>query len=206
MSVLLEYLRRDFLLQFGRCEAEWVAPAEVAYERCREALRTDVAVCDVVLDGQKDFDAAFFEAAETSASLDGIFNYRLSHQIFLTDPQHPALKYLAALMRRKHAMEIYYSSEIAPGFKIMHGAGTVIGPRHRIGRGFTVYQGVTLGQKRRAAGEFITIGDGCTVFAGAKVLGMVRIGDNVRIGANAVLLGDAESDSTYAGAPAVKVR
>jgi serine O-acetyltransferase len=102
-------------------------------------------------------------------------------------------------------MEIYYSAEIAGGFRILHGLGTIIGPQHRIGRHFTVYQNVTLGQRRRGAGEFITIGEDCTIYAGAKVLGAVRLGDGVRLGANSVLLTDAEPHSTYAGIPAVKV-
>ena len=109
-------------------------------------------------------------------------------------------------MKIRTGAELYYSTAIGPGFLVQHGVGIVLGPRNRIGKNFTIHQGVTLGQRQlHSPGESITIGDDCTVFAGAKVLGTVRLGDGVRLGANAVLLTDAEPHCTYAGIPAVKV-
>jgi serine acetyltransferase len=103
-------------------------------------------------------------------------------------------------------MEIYYSAEIGPRLRVMHGTGLVLGPRHKIGCDFAIYQGVTLGQRRYfCPDEFLTIGDRCTFFAGSAALGLLKIGDDVKFAANAVLLSDADSNSTYAGIPAVKV-
>jgi serine O-acetyltransferase len=100
-------------------------------------------------------------------------------------------------------MEIYYSTSIGEGFRVMHGTGLVIGPRHQIGKNFTVYQGVTLGQRRQhCPEEALEIGDDCVLFAGAKILGKLRIGNGVKVAANAVLLCDAEEGATYGGIPA----
>lgn len=205
-ATLRSFLQRGFDQLFCAADPAWIDLAESLYTRVRGDLIEDAAAYEESWRAEPDFDAAFFRVLETDAPFQATLLYRLAHALFLTEPEHPALRYFAFLLRARTAMEIYYSTEIAPGFRIIHGAGTVIGPRHRIGRSFTIYQGVTLGQKRRGAGEFITIGDHSTIYAGAKVIGMVRIGDHVRVAANAVLIDDADSDSTYAGAPAVKVK
>jgi serine O-acetyltransferase len=133
--------------------------------------------------------------------------YRIEHGIFRRDPAHPSLPYFAQVMKARTGMEIYYSTQIGPRFVVMHGFGIVLGPRNRIGSDFTIYQGVTLGQRRfNRPEERIVIGDHCTLFAGAKVIGAVTLGDYVNVGANAVLLGDADSHATYAGIPATKVK
>jgi serine O-acetyltransferase len=109
-------------------------------------------------------------------------------------------------MKVKTGMEIYYSTEIGPRLIIMHGVGVVIGPRNRIGSDFIVYHNVTLGQRHVSSShQTMVIGDHCTILAGAKILGSVKLGDHVTVGANAVLLTDAVSNSTYVGVPAVKV-
>lgn len=207
MTVTLRsFLQRGFDQHFCAADPLWIELALQLYGKVRADLIEDAAAYAEWWRSEPDFDAAFFCALETDAAFQATLLYRLAHALFLSEPEHPALRYFAFLMRARTAMEIYYSTTIGPGFRIIHGAATVIGPRHQIGRNFTVYQNVTLGQKRRGAGEFITIGDHSTIFAGAKVIGMVRIGDDVRVAANAVLLDDAKSHSTYAGAPAVKVK
>ena len=75
-------------------------------------------------------------------------------------------------MRATTGMEIFYTTEIGEDFTVNHGAGTVIGPRHVIGRHFTVYQGVTVGQRQILSPQQHTvIGDNVYLFSGAKVLG-----------------------------------
>ena len=76
---------------------------------------------------------------------------------------------------------------IGPGIFFPHTSGTVIGAS-KIGRGVTIFQGVTLGARqidmkydlalRPELGDFVVVG------AGAKVLGGITLGDNVRVGAN----------------------
>jgi serine O-acetyltransferase len=145
-------------------------------------------------------------ALQTSAPVQAVLIYRISHEIFRKDVFDPFLDFLAYLMHVRTGMEVYYSSEIGEGFRIMHGSGLVLGPRNIIGRNFTVYQGVTLGQRRQhSPGEFLQIGDDCTVFAGARVLGKLKLGNRVTVAANAVLLCDAEEGGTYGGVPARRI-
>jgi serine O-acetyltransferase len=143
---------------------------------------------------------------ETDATIEANFYYRLERALYLREAQHPALRYFANLMRTKTSIEVYYSADIGPRFNITHGVGLVIGPCHVIGSDFVAYGDVTLGQRKpRVPRETIKIGNHCMVCTGAKVLGDLTIGDNVRVGAGAILLSDAESNSTYAGVPARKV-
>lgn len=152
-------------------------------------------------------DTRFIELIQIDARMEAIFYYRLAREIFLVDKNHSLLPHIANLMKFRSGAEIYYSADIEPGLNIQHGAGIVIGPRHKIGRNFTIYQGVTLGQRYMSSPtEAIEIGDNVSIFAGAKVFGNVKIGNHVWIGANAVLLENAQSHSVYAGVPARKVR
>ena len=97
---------------------------------------------------------------------------------------------------------------IGPGIFFPHTSGTVIGAS-KIGRGVTIFQGVTLGARqidmkydlalRPELGDFVVVG------AGAKVLGGITLGDNVRVGANSVLLRSVPANATVAGVPAREV-
>ena len=201
------FLRKGLGTFFGNYSEAWLELAEEVFTEHRDIIRADLRRRNPELADSPGFDAELFHTVELDGGLEAVVSYRLQRGIFLRDPRHPALPYLARLMKIRTGAEIYYSTAIGAGFLVDHGVGIVLGPRNRIGRNFTIHQGVTLGQRRlNSPGESITIGDDCTLFAGAKVLGTVRLGDGVRLGANAVLLTDAEPHSTYAGIPAVKVR
>lgn len=151
-------------------------------------------------------DDALFHLLQLDTTIEAIFYYRLERAIFLKNPDHPLLPYLANLMKIKTGIELYYSTEIGQGLIIQHSGGIVVGPRNKIGSNCLIYQGVTIGQRRiYSPNECTFIGNNVTFFAGAKIIGSVKIGDNVKIGANAVLLNDAEPDSTYVGVPARKL-
>jgi serine O-acetyltransferase len=202
-TALHTFLAKGFVTLFTRFEPEWIDLAAAKADEARELILSDVRkkYPDFAADN-----ATFAGILDTDATIVGTTLYRLSHALFRAEPRHEALRYLAQFMRVRTAMEIYYSAEIGPGFRVMHGAGLVLGPRHRIGSDFTVYQNVTLGQRRNdCPQEFLTIGDRCTFFAGAAALGTLTVGDDVKLAANAVLLADADAGGTYAGAPAVKV-
>jgi len=175
-----------------------------AYAAVRDIFRSDFL---------RIYPAEFWEneetclrALQTDAPLQAVLLYRISHEIFRNDSSEPMLDFLAYLMRLRIGAEVYYSSEIGEGFRIMHGSGLVLGPRNIIGRNFTAYQGVTLGQRRQySPGEFLQIGDDCTVFAGARVLGKLKLGHRVTVAANAVQLCDGEDGGTYGGVPARRI-
>jgi serine O-acetyltransferase len=201
------FLANCFAMNFARPPQGAVQHALEMYRQERERIASDVhsRLPDTV--SRPDFDEVVADVIEIDARVQAALFYRIARATFLHDPTSVFLRYLAYLMKVKTGAEIYYSAEIGPRLIVEHGTGIVIGPRHRIGSDFTIYQGVTLGQRRiYSPDERITIGDGCTVFAGAKILGLVTVGDQAKIAANAVLLSDAEANCTYAGMPARKVK
>jgi serine O-acetyltransferase len=205
-TAVQSYLRKGFETLFSSYRSEWIDLGVAMAEEARELFISDVEVKFPQFSQAPDREAALSRILDTDASLGGILLYRASHALFARDPKHEALDYFAHFMRVRTGMEIYYSAQIGPRFRVVHGTGLVLGPRHRIGSDFTIYQGVTLGQRRNNhPEEYLTIGDRCTFFAGSAALGLLRVGDGVKLAANAVLLTDAEAGATYAGVPAVKV-
>lgn len=152
-------------------------------------------------------DADLFRLLQLDPTLEAIFYYRLSRAHYLHDANNQLLPFLSALMRIRTGIELYYSTSIGSGLKIMHGVGSVVGPRYKIGDNFSLYQGVTIGHgKQYSPEDTVTIGDNVILFAGSKVLGNVVIGNNVQVGANAVVVSDLESNAIYAGVPARLIR
>lgn len=80
------------------------------------------------------------------------------------------------------------------------GLGTVIGKGVRLGRDCHVYQGVTLGSKKKGVGGSPVVGDNCIFYANSVVVGDIVLGDNVVVGANVFLdkcLGDGTVYTSY---------
>lgn len=206
-GAIRNYLAKGFESLFTSYAHAWLDLAAEMAEDARALILSDISVKHPRFPSTADAGAELARMLDTDATIAGAALYRLSHALFRYEPGHEALAYYAQFMRARTGMEIYYSAQIGPRLRVMHGVGLVLGPRHRIGSDFTIYQGVTLGQRRNhCPDEFLTIGDRCTFFAGSAALGLLRIGDDVKLAANAVLLDDAEANSTYAGAPAVKVK
>ena len=162
-------------------------------EETIEIFKTDLARYNMELD----FDKLLFYPY-----IQAIFFYRLCHNLFLKKVELlPDV--LAVVSRHMSGMEIYYSAEIGPGLKVVHGLGTVIGARSKIGSNFTIYQGVTIGSKGgKQAKERPVIGDYVIVSTGAQVLGLITVGNKVIVGANSVLLKSVPSNCVVAGIPA----
>ena len=206
-TALRDFLTRGFDSLFTTHHSEWIDLGVAMAEEARALIVSDIQLKYPRFARKRGRGRGAHPNPGTDATIVGTLLYRLSHALFRAEPKHEALTYFAAFMRMRTGMEIYYSAEIGPRFRVMHGAGLVLGPRHRIGSDFTVYQGVTLGQRRNhCPEEFLTIGDRCTFFAGSAALGTLTIGDDVKLAANAVLLRDAEANATYAGIPAEKVK
>lgn len=110
---------------------------------------------------------------------------------------------LRILFPVKKDLEIY--GEIGEGFVIYHGHGTVVAP-YKIGKNFSVYQGVTIGRNQNSDADEICnpiIGDNVSVYTNAVVAGGITIGDNVSIGAGAVVMKDVPANSIVIGNPCI---
>ncbi len=180
-----------------------------------DRVLSDRALKDCLLEGfadfavdlarwQLEFDAPkdLFERLLLAPHLEAPYFYRISHACFLKDvKQVPQV--IATLSRLLTGTEIYFSADIKPGLKLIHGLACVIGTGCRVGSDFTVYQGVTLGDKLgRDTGKQPVIGDRVIVSAGSQVLGPVTIGSESVIGANSVVIDSVPSRSVVVGAPA----
>lgn len=117
-------------------------------------------------------------------------------------------------INRIPGLEIRTRYPIGEGFSVFHAHDVVIGVGARIGRNVTIYNGVTLGARTLMAEEdesdlgnrYPTIGDGVTIFPGAKLVGPIEIGDDCIIGANSVVNRSFPPNSIVAGSPARLVR
>lgn len=119
--------------------------------------------------------------------------------------RHPAWRPVALLLSDRilasSGAELRPTSRIGPGVVLKHTTGIVVGGEVVTGRGLTLHQNVTLGDRRPYGGQ-PTLGDDITIGAGACVLGPISIGDRAVVAANAVVLDDVPADCVVAGAPA----
>ena len=76
---------------------------------------------------------------------------------------------------------------IDTGFYIIHGEGTVIGSRNRIGKGFKIHQGCTIGHKKNGEGNGNVIGNDVTMYCNSSIIGELNIGNNVVIGGHVMI-------------------
>jgi serine O-acetyltransferase len=203
-SVFGNWMRHALASAFGEASHDAIDKSVNLMNAVRELIRSDFLRANHP--AMWDDEERCRHLLLTSAPWQATLLYRVSHALFLTAPEDPLLDMLSYVMRTRTGIEVYYSSTIGEGFRIMHGEGLVLGPRNRIGKNFTVYQGVTLGQRRQnSPEESLEIGDDCIFFAGARILGKLKIGNDVKVAANAVLLCDAEDGATYGGIPAKRI-
>lgn len=153
------------------------------------------------------------ERLSITPQLQTVLLYRIAHYIYdkhtnnhlLTNIFPPPPRtvnqedVLSLLGREVGLIEIYYSSYIGPGLCVVHGGGSVIGARVKIGKNFTIHQNCTLGDRH---GGRPTIGDNVKMYAGSMVLGDVTIGDNSIIGANSLVIDSFPANSILVGSPA----
>ena len=119
-------------------------------------------------------------------------------------------RYMQLLVRRYGIFfDFRKGSSFGKGLKFPHPASIIIGSGVCAGDNCVIYQNVTIGGARAgdaANDNYPEIGNGCTLFAGCKVLGDIEVADGTTVGANAVLLRSTEKDSTYAGVPAERIK
>jgi len=128
--------------------------------------------------------------------------HRLTHALEGAGLRLPA-RLLSQIARWLTGIEIHPGATIGRRVFIDHGMGTVIGQTAVIEDDCTLYQGVTLGGTGKRQGKrHPTLGRGCVLGAGAKVLGDIRLGENVKVGAGSVVVEDVPDHCTVVGIPA----
>lgn len=91
------------------------------------------------------------------------------------------------LLKELCCCEIYFNNEIDEGFYIVHGEATVIGSRNKIGKGFKIHHGCTIGHKKNGRGNGNILCDDVTMYCNSSIIGEVTIGNNVIIGAYVIV-------------------
>lgn len=129
--------------------------------------------------------------------IEAVFVYRIAHQLLLQ-----GIPYLPRIMtesaHRATGIDIHPGASIGEAFFIDHGTGVVIGETSILGKGVTLYQGVTLGAwsfPRDEDGNLIrgtkrhpTLEDNVTVYSNATILGgLTVIGRGSQIGSSVSL-------------------
>lgn len=103
----------------------------------------------------------------------------------------------------KIGVEIPVTTEIGPGFSIIHLNGILINGDALIGNCFTVTKGVTIGQK---GGVVPQIGNNVQLMINSSVIGEGINADNVVIGAHSLVLKEIrESNTTWVGNPVKRI-
>ena len=145
-----------------------------------------------------------FDTLRLATNLEATYFYRVSHQLWKREVKWVP-DVFAAVSKQQTGTEFYYSADIGPGLKVIHGVGAVIGALSKIGSNFTIYQGATIGDKLgrdTGTGKRPLVGDQVILTVGAQIIGPVEIGSQTVIGANAVVLDSLPDRCVAAGVPA----
>jgi len=129
--------------------------------------------------------------------------YRASSQLNRLHLE-PLAKIIWYLNRILYSVDIDYRAKLAPGFKLVHGLGVVIGSGVVSEGPLSIYQRVTVGgtmgkERVGADGALFTqphFGENVTVYTGACLFGPIYIGDDARILANRTITRDVPSGTT----------
>ena len=131
-----------------------------------------------------------------------IIHYRIANK-FYKNGFRVIARIISGIAQFLTSIDIHPAATIGRRVFIDHGFGVVIGETSVIGDDVLIYQQVTLGGVSLNKGKrHPTIGNGCVIGGGAKILGNINIGENCKIGANSVVIKDVPSYSTAVGVPA----
>lgn len=118
-----------------------------------------------------------------------IFLFRLGNILNKND-KNELIPQIHWLLKELCSCEIYFNNEIAEGFYIIHGEGTVIGSRNVIGKGFKIHHGCTIGHKKNGGGNGNKIGNDVTMYCNSSIIGELVVGNNVVVGAHVIITKD----------------
>jgi serine O-acetyltransferase len=124
----------------------------------------------------------------------------------------PFFRILHHFITHRAALGLQWSTEIGPGFALIHGNGVRMSKQVRIGRNVTLLHGVTIGQRHKIMpnGErqiqFPVIEDEVFIGPYAIIVGGVTIGEGSRIAGGAFVTQSVPPHSTVVGNPAQIIR
>ena len=163
-----------------------------------DTIRLDIAAAGHSCRGAHDLTRLYLRYP----GINFVVKFRLISALYaLGSPMNILALILWNRFSRRSGSEISLEASISPGIYIPHPYGIVIG-RCFIGEGVTIQQGVTVGVRQRGDGTSPVIEEGCSIGAGAAVLGDVRVGKGAVVGANSVVLVDIPAGAVAVGAPA----
>lgn len=123
-----------------------------------------------------------------------VFLFRLGQELHKNGEEQlkPQIHWL---LKELCCCEIYFNNEIGDGFCVVHGEGTVIGSRNKIGKGFKIHQGCTIGHKKNGEGKGNVIGNNVTLYSNSSITGELIIGDDVIIGTHVLVTENISSNA-----------
>jgi serine O-acetyltransferase len=183
--------------------------AAAAFALAREVLHADPqasasSLCDVAVTTAKNFEPGGEIATLLfSRGIHAILAHRVAHALWQTGRRDLALA-VKTLFGRTFSTDIHPGAVFGPGVWLDHGLGFVVGETAVIEANVNIWHGVTLGSSLKQAGacRHPRLRHGCTIGAGAVLIGGIEIGANGVVGAGAVVLDDVLPGVTVAGVPA----
>lgn len=103
-------------------------------------------------------------------------------------------------LKLKYMVDIGLNTVVGRHFRTEHFIGMVLGDGVKIGDNCTIYQNVTLGQRK---GKYPTLGNNVTVYPNAVVLGDILVDDGAVVLAGSVVIKDVCKNGMVGGNPAV---
>jgi serine O-acetyltransferase len=129
--------------------------------------------------------------------------YRVANHLWNTQRKVEALA-LKAVLERVLSTDIHPGASIGAGVWFDHGLCVVIGETAVVEDDVSMWHSVTLGSTLKETGpdRHPKVRQGCTIGAGATLLGAIEIGPYAVVAAGAVVLSDVPAHTTVAGIPA----
>ena len=183
--------------------------ARAAVNLATDFLHADAEVCsstlwDVAVTTSKNFEPGGEIATLLfSRGVHAILAHRVAHALWKAGRRDLSLA-LKTVFSRTFSTDIHPGAVFGAGVWLDHGVGFVVGETAVIGVNVNIWHGVTLGGTLKQAGEgrHPRLRDGCTIGAGAIILGGVEIGEASVVAAGSIVLSDVPPGVTVAGAPA----
>lgn len=180
-----------------------------ALSLAQEVLRADpgaavAALRDIAVTTAKNFEPGGEVATLLfSRGIHALTAHRVAHSLWRTGRREAALGFKTAF-GRVFSTDIHPGATFGEGVWLDHGVGFVVGETSLIEDDVAIWHGVTLGSTLKQDGEsrHPRLRRGCTVGAGAVILGGIDVGEGSVVAAGSVVLADVPPRTTVAGVPA----